>query len=103
MTAPKRGAIQPRSTVSTRSRKPAPEPVETLEQATARIAAAAPVLGGEKHDLIEVARAAGAYRKELMAQGFSQLEAMAMVTEWHGARWAIAQDEHGDAPDPESV
>ena len=81
---------------SPRSRKPAPEPVETLEQATARIAAAAPVLGGEKYDLIEVARAAGAYRKELIAQGFTQLETMAMVTEWHTARWAITQDEAAD-------
>ena len=38
-----------------------------------------------------------------MAQGFTQLETMAMVSEWHGARWAIAQDEAADDDDAEAV
>jgi hypothetical protein len=74
-----------------------------LEQVAARVAAAAPILGGLKYDLIEIARAAGAYRKTLMEQGFSQLETMAMVTEWHIAHWAIAQDEAADNTEPEEV
>ena len=103
MTAPRGAQPSTARTARKPATKPAQAPPETLEQAAHRIANAAPVLGGEKHDLIEVARAAGAYRRELMAQGFTQLETMAMVSEWHGARWAIAQDEAADDDDAEAV
>ena len=74
MTAPRGAQPSTARTARKPATKPAQAPPETLEQAAHRIANAAPVLGGEKHGLIEVARAAGAYVESLWRKGLHSLK-----------------------------
>lgn len=97
MTAPRKAA--------TTRRKPAvkpAEPVESLAEVAERVARNAPVLGGLKHNLVDVAKAAGAYRRTLMAEGIGQLLAEQMMVTWHDAHWQEWPGDEDVDPDPDA-
>ncbi len=65
-------------------------PVETLAAIAARVAADAPVLGGTRARLEEIAVATGAYRRRLIGEGIAPEFADQFVAFWQSSLWGTS-------------
>lgn len=88
---------------TTRTPTAKPAVPETLAAAAARVASAAPVLGGLRAKLEEIAVATGAYRRTLIREGIDAVTADRYVDAWQESLWISYADEIDETPDDDEI
>lgn len=73
---------------------------QTLPEAIAEIAAKAPVLGGVRAELEEIAIATGTYLRTLRREGVPEDMAREFVGNWQASLWDTPESDEHDEDDP---